>query len=87
MKESQIMENSNRRNLPQSTRRSSTCLFSAHHLHHEVYESLVLVAGDWGVGPDHQSAVHLGRQVHVLTWRAREGSVHGAQTSTVLHET
>lgn len=43
-------------------------LFCAHHLDHKVHVSLVLIAGDWSVGPDHQSAVHLGRQVHVLTW-------------------
>lgn len=48
-------------------------LFRAHHLHHKVYESLVLITGDWSVGPHHQSAVHLGRQVHVLTWGVKGG--------------
>lgn len=48
-------------------------LFCAHHLQHKVYESLVLITGDWSVGPHHQSAVHLGRQVHVLTWGVKGG--------------
>lgn len=48
-------------------------LFYAHHLDHKVHVPLVLIAGDWSVGPDHQSAVHLGRQVHVLTWPRKSG--------------
>lgn len=48
-------------------------LFCAHHLDHKVHVSLVLITGDWSVGPDHQSAIHLGRQVHVLTWARRSG--------------
>lgn len=48
-------------------------LFCAHHLDHKVHVSLVLITGDWSVSPDHQGAVHLGRQVHMLTWPRRSG--------------
>lgn len=30
------------------------------YLYHKVDESLVLITGDWSVGSDHQTAVHLG---------------------------
>lgn len=43
------------------------------HLHHKVDVSLVLITGDWSVGPDHQSALHLGWEVHVLTWGVKGG--------------
>lgn len=35
-------------------------LFCANYLDHKVDISLVLITGDWSVGSDHQTAIHLG---------------------------
>lgn len=43
-------------------------LLCVSYLDHKIDVSLVLITGDRSVGSDHQIAVHLGWQVHVLTW-------------------
>lgn len=49
------------------------------HLHHQVHEALVLIAGDGRVRPHNQVAVNAGRQVNVLadgqTWEGREAEM------------
>lgn len=45
---------------------------NVNYLDHQVNISLVLITGDWSVGSDHQTAVHLGWQVHMLTCSAAQ---------------
>lgn len=54
------------------------------YLDHEVDESLVLVAGHRRVRSDHQVAVHLGREVHVLSWTHEHEDLNGRVAKTCL---
>lgn len=42
---------------------------SAFHLHHQVHEAFVIIAGHWRVRTDNQLPVNFGRQINVLPWK------------------